>query len=333
MKMFGKSEKSKVLYITKDVHSYKQGNYYADWLEIFQKNNRVTILDNFKDDIDLSKYDLIVFGHSFIDLVISNLTLFNKRYFNKIEFMVLRELEYFLNKNKVLNNIKNSDIKKVYFSKNDYKRFNVKTLLSNFLNIDLFISHTKSSLNIFKDYEINSELLWMPFSISKEKYFKSKEKKYDIGMRANNNKIYNNGERELLFKQVRYFSKDRYNVDLHLSQNGECFLHGQKYIDWISECQLLVNSVSAYGTVGPKFLEGIACGTISIAVEDEYEGLLVADKHYLSIKKDFSNLEEKVSKFFNDNSFKEELLRNAKLLLDEHSIENQHKKLIQDILK
>ena len=321
----------KVLYITKDVYTYKQGNYYAGWLEVFQNNNEVTITEDINAEIDLTQFQLVVFGHSFIDLIISKMKIFNKRYFNQIEFLRLLELKYILENSSLLNNIKNSDIKKIFFSKNDYKLFKEKVLLGNFLNIDLFISHTKSSLDIFLENSINSKIKWLPFSISKDKYYQSKEKKIDIGMRANSNSAYNNGERELFYNKVKNISKDKYSTDLHLSKNGECFLHGQEYIDWLSECHLLVNSVSAYGTVGPKFLEAIACGTVSIALENEYEGLLVADQHYLSIKKDFSNLNSQIDKFFNNIEFKNELLKKSKELLDQQCIENQYENLIKGI--
>jgi len=321
----------KVLYITKNVYSYMQGNYYADWLEVFQNNTEVTVTENLNTEIDLDQFQLVVFGHSFIDIIMSKMKIFNKRYFNQIEFLRLLELKYILEKTPLLNNIKNSDIKKIFFSKNDYKLFKEKVLLANFLDIDLFISHTKSSLDIFLENNINSTMKWLPFSISKDKYYQSKEKKIDIGMRANSNSAYNNGEREFFYNKVKNISKDKYSTDLHLSKNGECFLHGQEYIDWLSECHLLVNSVSAYGTVGPKFLEAIACGTVSIALENKYEGLLVADQHYLSIKKDFSNIVQQLDKFFNDMNFRQELLLHSKLLLDEQCIENQYENLIKGI--
>lgn len=321
----------KVLFLTKDVYSYKQGNYYADWLEVFQKNNVVTIIEDINTEIDLTQFQLIVFGHSFIDLIMSKMKIFNKHFLNQIELMRLVELTYILKKNTLLNSIKNSDIKKIFFSKNDYKLFKEKVLLSNFLQIDLFISHTKSSLVVFEKNKLKTKIQWLPFSISREKYFQSKKKKFDLGMRANSNSNYNNGERELLYKKVKDVSNNKYFTDLHLSKNGECFLEGQQYIDWLSECHLLVNSVSAYGTVGPKFLEAIACGTISLAFEDEYEGLLIADQHYLSIKKDFSNLTNQIDKFFSNIEFKNELLTKSQQLLDQLCIENQYDNLIKGI--
>lgn len=323
--------KSKVLYITKDVKSYKQGNYYSDWLNVFKKYSNVTIIEDLNSKIDLDKFHLVVFGHSFIDLIMGKMIIFNKRYFNQMEILRIHELKYILKKCSLLNCIRNSDVKKIFMSKNDYKLFKEKVLLSNYLKIDIFVSHTKNSLDIFRKNNIESKMKWLPFSVSKDIYYQSKEKKIDIGMRANSNNAYNNGEREQFYNKIKEISKDKYLTDLHLSRNGESFLHGQEYIDWLSECHLLVNSVSAYGTTGPKFFEAIACGTVSVAIENEYEGLLVADQHYLSIKKDYSNLESQLDKFFNNIEFKNDLLKYSKELLELQCIENQYSHLLKGI--
>jgi hypothetical protein len=320
----------KVLYVTKNVYSYKQGNYYADWLEVFQDFTDVTIVEDINCEVELTQFDLIVFGHSFIDMIMKRLRFSNRRYVRGIRPLVMQEVKYIVFLSKLLNQIKRSNIKKIYFSKNDYKLINEKKFLSNWIGVDIFITHTKKSRDMFNKCGMKAKILWLPFAVSLTKYFQTRPKKYTIGMRANSNSDYNNGEREKLYKALKKIDTYKVDSDLHLCKDdkGSCFLHGDSYINWLSQCQLLVNTVSAYGTMGPKFLEGMACNTISIAYEDDYEGMLVADQHYLSIKKDHSNLESQLDRFFLDNEFRTFLIMEAKKFLENNNIEKQYEQLL-----
>lgn len=48
-------------------------------------------------------------------------------------------------------------------------------------------------------------------------------------------------------------------------------------------------------TISPKVFESIILGTVPILYEGEYSGILVPGRHYISLKKDFSNFEEVVA--------------------------------------
>lgn len=52
--------------------------------------------------------------------------------------------------------------------------------------------------------------------------------------------------------------------------------------------------------VSPRIFEAIACGTAMILFEGKYSGVVVPYRHYLPLKKDFSNLDEIIGKLKDD---------------------------------
>jgi hypothetical protein len=54
--------------------------------------------------------------------------------------------------------------------------------------------------------------------------------------------------------------------------------------------------------ISPKMFESVAMGTPLVMFEGSYSGIFEADRHYISLKKDFSNFDEVVSKI-HDNEF------------------------------
>ena len=49
-------------------------------------------------------------------------------------------------------------------------------------------------------------------------------------------------------------------------------------------------------SIAPRHFEAIQAGTCQLLIEDEYRGVLKPDVHYISVKKDFSNLDEILDK-------------------------------------
>ena len=61
------------------------------------------------------------------------------------------------------------------------------------------------------------------------------------------------------------------------------------------------NEVPNMGQISPKMFEAISLGTVLVMYEGEYyPGILKANIHYISLKKDYSNIEEVVSKIQDD---------------------------------
>ena len=65
-----------------------------------------------------------------------------------------------------------------------------------------------------------------------------------------------------------------------------------------------------YRTISPRVFECAAFKTCMVLFEGYYNGIIEPDIHYISLKKDFSNIEHVLSKF-NDLKFREKLIDNA----------------------
>lgn len=63
--------------------------------------------------------------------------------------------------------------------------------------------------------------------------------------------------------------------------------------------------------LSPRHLECCALGTVQILFEGGYSGILVEDRHYIPLKKDFSNFEE-VSKKIGDHAYLQAISDNAR---------------------
>src|SRR5262249_52501921 len=137
---------------------------------------------------------------------------------------------------------------------------------------------------------------------------------------------WNGGERERFFYALTRLEGTR-PVSLMMSKDGEGFLVGKPYVDWMRSCALLGNTVSAAGTVGPRFLEAMACGTGPVSPRHDYEGLLVADRHYVPLDAGgdgtFPALETAVARFFDDAAYRDQLREHCCALAREHAVD-QH---------
>ncbi len=86
----------------------------------------------------------------------------------------------------------------------------------------------------------------------------------------------------------------------------------------------------SYFMMGPKNFEAILSKTLQILIEGEYNNILKPSKHYIELKKDFSNIDE-IIKITNDLNFcqkfvddaKEDILKNKRLY---------YKNFVEDIL-
>ena len=53
--------------------------------------------------------------------------------------------------------------------------------------------------------------------------------------------------------------------------------------------------------------------------------------HYLAINEDFSNVDDSLENFFNNDSFRNEILFNSKELFENIKIEKKYQEIISDI--
>lgn len=72
-----------------------------------------------------------------------------------------------------------------------------------------------------------------------------------------------------------------------------------------------------------RHLEAISTKTVNILLEDDYNGILKPDVHYIAVKRDFSNLDEAMAKFA-DDAYCQKLVDHAREdLLDGHTYQHR----------
>jgi hypothetical protein len=85
-------------------------------------------------------------------------------------------------------------------------------------------------------------------------------------------------------------------------------LYGEDWYRFIGDCRGTLGTESGavllhagrpvpYRTLSPRHLEAAALRSCQILFEGRYSGHLVADRHYLPLRKDYANLEEVVARF------------------------------------
>ena len=75
------------------------------------------------------------------------------------------------------------------------------------------------------------------------------------------------------------------------------------YNEFITKINLKKNEVKNMGQISPKMFEAIMLGTVLVMYEgDYYPGILIPDVHYIVLKKDYSNINDVITKI-KDNNF------------------------------
>lgn len=292
----------RVLYLTDDRSQYRQGYYYVDWIEAFQQAHDVWLWGPEHAEApsqgDLRNFDLIVIGHGGFDVFMQYGFRFRQwpwKYASAAPFYGF--------------DLRGVDCPKVLLSRNDYKNFHLKAVFVRRFRIDLLVTHTKRSLGAFGRWRVPAT--WVPFGVNPEIFTdRGIERDIDLGFRGNLNSEWNGGLRQGLLDAVQRDCAGR-RLDIVTSNSAEAFLFGEKYVAWTNRCHLCPNTVSAWDTVGPKWWEQLACGTVPVAPVDPYEGLLEPDVHYLAVDPDLRNVGERVDEYFNDSALRARLREGA----------------------
>jgi hypothetical protein len=293
----------------------------------FERHASVTLVHPLGVIPDPARFDLVVLGHASIEHFAR---LRGARYVPA----PLRFRLWF--RHAALRAFRRSRTPVVLFTKNDYKQFEVKNAFISFVRPQLVVTHTRSALSQLVPPE-GGRVTWMPFGVDVEQFFEpapGAARPYHVGFRANANSEWNGGERERFYRALSRL-QDKFVLSLTLSRNGENFLVGKPYADWMRSCRLLGNTVSAAGTVGPRFLEAMACGTVPLAPRHSYEGFLEADEHYVPVDAGsdgtFASLGAAVGRFFDDAAYRERLLERGRDMVRAHTVDRHVLNVLREL--
>jgi hypothetical protein len=300
-------EKFNILYLGDNRERYKSGNYYLDWLEAFKSlGNLICYGPGYLtkvDEISNLKFDLIVFSHQFFDSY------------------SIRTIRYF-----GLNILKYRSTPSIIFSKNEYKKMKRRLILSWVFYNSVLVVYSKASFEKYKNLKQN--IHWAPFSPRSD--FKNLEgvRHIDFGFRGNSHFNFI-GEKRISFVDQIKNEFSSFKKDIKISKNGEDFIQGKNYINWLNSLKFIINTSSAMGIVNPKFSEAMACGVISVSPEENYEGLLEKNIHYVTV--------EMAKKLLSDKKLYESFLinykKNSEDYLTKYNYVNQVKFICKFFLK
>ena len=84
--------------------------------------------------------------------------------------------------------------------------------------------------------------------------------------------------------------------------------------------------------ISSRHFEPIGANTCQLLLEGNYNNILKADEHYISIKKDFSNIEEAIRRF-QDQGYREAMVRRThEYVLEEHTYRRRVQSLVHAVL-
>ena len=260
--------KSKLnLFTYRDMSDYGQGYYYEDWrhaaasyFSTQQMTKRIFPLN--------SQIQTVLYGHSIADMIV-------RKHVSNTSLTVKLEKMLYQGNFKI-----RPSLRQVVFSKNDYKNFDEKIYAYKRQKIDLVVTHTLKAQSIFEASGLRCT--WLPFGFNPENFFVTNKKKriFKVGFRGNLNSQYLEGQRDYFLKRL---SELDLKIDVVTSNQGENFLYGIDYVNWMNECLMIFNTESAYNTVGPKWYEQMACGVVPLAPKAHYEGLFLPWENYIPV--------------------------------------------------
>ena len=137
----------RIHFISDERQNYSLGTYYEEWNYIARKSGcNIFRTTDFAEIQKIKHDDLIILSHSFVENILSK-----KRYLIFKKIRNTRVLKTLIYSDVLLKKIRSLECRKILLSRNDYKGFHEKVAISNYLRVSKFVTHTKSSIDIFKN--------------------------------------------------------------------------------------------------------------------------------------------------------------------------------------
>lgn len=325
----------------------KQGNdanTIVDHIEAIEKysKNRIWLCSNIghlSDKLDLDKFDVIIIHYSLSllnDYYLSGKLKQRLREYKGLKVVFVQD-EYrqinlmkselnFLDIDVLFTCFPESEINKIYTDE-ELPRVSKYTNLTGYIPGRLiakqdFVPIKKRNTHVgYRGRKVPywlGELAYEKWSIV-DKWFEhvtSKELKVDLSY-SEKDRIYGDSWIKFLFSckatlgvesgaSVMDFTGElEKNIDLHqVLYSNDSFIEVQKKYLSIHEGKYKLNQIS------PRCFEAIALKTVLVLYEGEYSGILIPGRHYIMLKKDFSNIDE-VTRYLHDDEYLQKIADQA----------------------
>ena len=311
------------MYLTDDRSAYRQGYYYVDWLHAIEQHHTVDVWGPGYADPDRSVLDqaeLVIIGHGAWDVI--QASGYHRRWRRWWPGARRRTNPWPFR-------IGQLTCPKVLLSKNDYKEVEAKAVFAHNEGVGLVVTHSQSAVATFRAKGVTTA--WVPFGVDLGRFADhGHSRQIDIGFRGKANDQWNAGCRRRLVEATMAQCGDL-SLDVVLSEDADGFLFADRYVAWLNRCRFMLNTVSAIGTVGPRWWETMATGCVSIAPEATYEGLLTPNVHYLAVRDDFADIRVAIDRYERDGALRSQIQEGTAKKVAEASMQRRYEQLWSEL--
>ncbi|GGI80093.1 hypothetical protein [Legionella impletisoli] len=318
----------------------KNANTILDHISAFEQysEHNILIYSMLRDippKLDLNKFDVIIVHYTLsllYEYYISSLSKNKLREFNGLKVLFVQDEYRQINKMITEINFINFDILFTCFPSSEIERIYPTSKLPNLVKYNNLTGYVPENLVGISSYERSSERKIdvgyrgrkIPFWLGELAYEKcsivDQWKKYTANANLIMDISYHEDDRIYGEKWIQFLTSCKTTlgvesgasvmdftgrlekiIDFHQKTFPEdSFYDVQKYYLTEHEGKYKLNQIS------PRCFEAIALKTVLILYEGEYSGVLIPGRHYISLKKDFSNI-NKVLDAIKDNDFLQQM--------------------------
>lgn len=337
-----------IILFSRNFEKYISGYYHQDIVEAIQLNSNSYIYgpgydkycstDNFQNVVDKSIFNSL----DDIDLIIFSTSWDND------------ESELTVDPHPAID-FSNINIPKLYYLNKEYKKLDVRFKYIKNQKID-FVATVNSSYKVW-ERDLKVRFLKYNFGINTKRIgATSNKKKYDFGFTGalHNNHIDSRTIiKKSIFKkkfhntksninQFRYQKKSMLNNDfqnysIYWAEWGSKDLFGKsllpkgdKYFNFLSQCKVFLNSLSASNIINTRFFELMYLKTLIICPQDNYEGILKNNYNCIMFSSQ-NDFKIKLYDIINNKSNYQNIVSNAKKTVSNYEYQSMLKKLLLEI--
>jgi spore maturation protein CgeB len=234
-------------------------------------------------------------------------------------------------------NLPSSRIPKILFLNKEYTNLEKKIKYISDNKISLVFSH----LHNIQDFvgKVNEKFVFWPFAVNHRMFYNYKlpkiydltftgilrnptfpEKQTDFRVRVQQKLFYGYGELRILkrykFRKLKIYwqgqptSKAIRRINKFLFK--EKWLSVLEYAKLLNSSHMCLNALSPMGLVSPRYFESMASKCLVLCQESSIlENLFEENKHYIALKNDLSDFDDKLSYYMNDHDAVNAILEEA----------------------
>lgn len=318
----------------------------AEYLQAFSKHSKHVIQtfdcyrNDLPDNINLDQFDVVILHYSVIIVSDSYLTPYTRLLLNRfkgLKALIIQDEYRWINQTISCMNFIDFDVLLTCVPNHEVEKVYPTSIFPNLKKVNVLTGYVSEEMQARQspDYDKRDmDIVYRAHKISAW-YGSLGKEKWEIAEKFN---VYNTNSIHPLKSDVSYKTQDRLHGDKwirflmsskaalgvesgasiadytdKLRQDVEPYekLHPLATFDEIRELFFKdIDGNLKLNQISPRHFEYASCRTLMVLYEGEYSGILQPWKHYLPLKKDFSNFDQ-LAKLIRDKYFWQEMTQNA----------------------